>query len=368
MQDTATRFHQLPVTRVSPEAAGAVAVTFKVPTALRDTFRFEPGQFLTLRADIQGQDVRRSYSICSPRGRLDAAGELEVGIRPMQGGVFSNWAARELKSGFEMAVMAPQGRFVSMRPRAIHRVGFAVGSGITPILSVIASTLEEQTNSRFTLVYGNRSMASVMFNEALQDLKDRFADRLTLIHILSRQAQEVDLLQGRIDSAKVKAVISALLPAASMDEVFVCGPEGMIESTERALLDAGVPQRNIRTERFGSPALDALAPEQRRAAMASRPVELRGGVALTLTLDGKQHRLRMEAEDHVLDAALAAGLDLPFSCKSGVCCTCRAKVQQGEVHMDRNFTLEAWEIEKGFVLTCQARPLTAELVVSFDER
>lgn len=368
MSTAAPRFHLLPVSRVSPEAAGAVAITFKVPDALRGIFRFEPGQFLTLRAEIDGQDVRRSYSICSTRSRYLATGELEVGIRPMQGGIFSNWVARQIRSGDELAVLPPEGRFVSLRPRALHRVGFAAGSGITPILSIIASSLEDQPDTKFTLVYGNRSMASVMFNEALQDLKDRYPDRLTLIHILSRQAQEVDLLQGRIDSAKVQAIMSALLPAASMDEVFICGPEAMIDAAANALQAAGVPGRNIRTERFGSPALDALTPEQRRAAMASRPIEIKGGVALTLTLDGKQHQLRMNADEHVLDAALAAGLDLPFSCKAGVCCTCRARVQQGSVHMDRNFTLEQWEVDKGFVLTCQARPLTPELAVNFDER
>jgi ring-1,2-phenylacetyl-CoA epoxidase subunit PaaE len=368
MSTAAPRFHNLPVCRVSPEAAGSVAITFKVPAALEEAFRFEPGQFLTLRANIGGQEVRRSYSICSTRSRYRHERELEVGIRPMQGGVFSNWVVAQVKAGDLLAVMVPEGRFVSMRPRAVHRVGFAAGSGITPILSIVASTLEDQPDSKFTLVYGNRSMASVMFNEALQDLKDRFADRLTLIHILSRQAQEVDLLQGRIDSAKVRAVMAALLPAASMDEVFICGPQAMIEATESTLVAAGVPQRNIRIERFGSPALDGLTPEQRHSAAASRAAELKGEVALTVTLDGKQHRLRMSAHEHVLDVALAAGLDLPYSCKAGVCCTCRARVQQGTVHMDRNFTLEPWEVEKGFVLTCQARPQCADLRLSFDER
>jgi ring-1,2-phenylacetyl-CoA epoxidase subunit PaaE len=362
------RFHDLPVSRVSPEAAGSVAISFTVPSNLRDAFSFEPGQFLTLRAQIAGQDVRRSYSICSPRARFLETGELEVGIRPMHGGVFSNWAASGLKAGDSLAVMPPDGRFVSSRPRALHRVGFAAGSGITPLLSIIATTLQEQAGSKFTLVYGNRSMASVMFNEALQDLKDRYPGRLTLIHILSRQAQEVDLLQGRIDAAKVREVVEALLPAASMDEVFICGPEPMIEATEAALLACGVPARNIHTERFSSPTLDALPENERRAAAASHGPTLQGEVALELTLDGKQHQLRMGANEHVLDVAVAAGLDLPYSCKAGVCCTCRAKVMQGTVVMDKNFTLEPWEVEKGFVLTCQARPTSEHLAVSFDER
>ena len=362
------RFHDLPICRVNPEAAGAVAISFAVPPGLRDTFAFEPGQFLTLRAQIGGQDVRRSYSICSPRARFRNTGEIEVGIRPMQGGTFSNWAAAGLKAGDVLQVMSPDGRFVSNRPRALHRVGFAAGSGITPILAIIATSLEEQPLSKFTLVYGNRSMASVMFNEALQDLKDRYPDRLTLIHILSRQAQEVDLLQGRIDGAKVRAVVDALLPAASMDEVFICGPEAMIEATEAALLACGVPARNIHTERFSSPVLDALPAAERRAAAASHAPALHGDIALALTLDGKQHQLRMNANEHVLDVAVAAGLDLPYSCKAGVCCTCRAKVMEGTVVMDKNFTLEQWEIDKGFVLTCQARPTSRQLNISFDER
>ncbi|MDR3454526.1 MAG: phenylacetate-CoA oxygenase/reductase subunit PaaK [Rhodoferax sp.] len=362
-------FHDLTVSRISPEAAGAVAVTLAIPPALRETFAFEPGQFLTLRADINGESVRRSYSICCPRSQLARQSELEVGIRPMDGGVFSNWAATRLKAGDTIEVMPPDGRFGVRRPRALHRVGFAAGSGITPILSIIASTLEEQPESRFTLVYGNRRMASVMFNETLQDLKDRYPSRLTLIHVLSRQAQEVDLLQGRIDGDKVRAVIDTLLPVGSMDEVFICGPEAMIEATEAALLAAGVPQRQIHTERFTSPTLEALDPAARRAAVAAGQQKPEcGTVALTVVLDGKPNELRMGRGDHVLDVALTAGLDLPYSCKAGVCCTCRAKVLEGEVQMDKNFTLEPWEMDKGFVLTCQARPLTDRLVVSYDER
>jgi ring-1,2-phenylacetyl-CoA epoxidase subunit PaaE len=363
-----SRFHGLPVSRVTPEAAGAVAISFAVPAALREAFRYEPGQFLTLRAQINGDDVRRSYSICSPTARYRDSGELEVGIRPMQGGIFSNWAATNVKVGDVLPVMPPDGRFVSKRPRAIHRVGFAAGSGITPVLAIIATSLQEQADSKFTLVYGNRSMASVMFNEALQDLKDRYPARLTLIHILSRQAQEVDLLRGRIDAAKVRALVAALLPAQSMDEVFICGPEGMIDATQSALLECGVPARNIHTERFTSPRLEAVPPAQRHAASVQLTPEAVGSIALMLTLDGKQHALHMRADQHVLDVALAAGLDLPYSCRAGVCCTCRAKVTSGAVVMDRNFTLEPWEIDKGFVLTCQARPTTSEVVVNFDER
>ncbi len=357
------QFHDLTIRRVSAEAAGAIAVTLAVPEELRQTFAFEPGQFLTLRATVQGQDLRRSYSICSPRSRLTRQGELEVGIRQVDGGAFSSWAVAQLKAGDVVRVMPPDGRFVIKRPRALHRVGFAAGSGITPILSIMASTLEEQPASKFTLIYGNRRMSSVMFNEALQDLKDRYPDRLTLIHILSRQAQEVDLLQGRIDGAKVQAIIDALLPVGSMDEVFICGPEAMIDATQAALLAAGVPERQVHTERFSTGAAP-VAPTQ----AATAPKGPSAAVQLAVIVDGKTHELGMAASDHVLDAALEAGLDLPYSCKGGVCCTCRGRVIEGRVHMDRNFTLEAWEMDKGFVLTCQARPLTDRVVVSYDER
>ena len=365
---TAFKFHDLPVSNITPEAAGAVAITFKVPEDLRSGFNFKAGQFLTLRASIDGNDVRRSYSISSSQNSYLQNGTLEVGIRPVQGGVFSNWAATQLKVGDVLRVMPADGRFIVHRPRAIHRVGFAAGSGITPILSILASTLEEQTESKFTLVYGNRRMDSVMFNEALQDLKDRYPNRLTLIHVLSRQAQEVPLLEGRIDEAKVKEIVSSLLPAASMDEVFICGPEAMIEATEKALLEVGVPARNIRTERFTSPTLEALPADARKQVVLGHAPESKGDVALTVVLDGKKHQIQMSTTDKILDVALAAGLDLPYSCKGGVCCTCRAKVMQGSVEMEKNFTLEKWEAEQGFVLSCQAKPTSKEVVMSFDER
>jgi len=366
---TAARFHELPIARVTSEAAGAVAVTLAVPPEQRAAFAFEPGQFLTVRATIGGQDVRRSYSISSPRSAYTRQGELTLGIRPVEGGVFSNWAASALKVGDTLKAMPPDGRFTVHKTRALHRVGFAAGSGITPILSLMASTLEESPDSKFTLVYGNRRMGSVMFNEALQDLKDRYASRLTLIHVLSRQAQEVPLLEGRIDGNKVRELIATLLPVGSMDEVFVCGPEAMIEATEKALLDAGVRPDRVHTERFTSPTLEALSPDQRQAVVLGHPaVRTEGDVSLTVVLDGKPHELRMNRDERVLDVALNAGLDLPWSCRGGVCCTCRAKVLEGAVAMEKNFTLEPWETDKGFVLSCQARPTTDRVVVSYDER
>jgi ring-1,2-phenylacetyl-CoA epoxidase subunit PaaE len=360
-------FHELSIKKVSPEAAGSVAITFDIPSESLEKFHFEPGQFLTLRADVNGQDVRRNYSISSPRSQFLKHGELEIGIRPVEGGVFSNWAATQLKAGDTVKVMPPEGRFTIKKPRAIHRVGFAAGSGITPILSIAATTLEEQTESKFTLIYGNRRMSSVMFNEALQDLKDRFPGRFTMIHILSQQAQEVDLLQGRIDADKIKSIIYALLPAKSMDEVFICGPEAMIEVTEKALIDSGVPANRVHSERFTTSASQAHKVQADIDASKQKTSSAKS-VHMTILLDGKEHEIALSPDEHVLDAALNAGLDLPFSCKAGVCSTCRCKVTQGEVTMDKNFTLEADEMAQGFALSCQARAATQKLVISFDHR
>ena len=360
-------FHELSIKKVSPEAAGSVAITFDIPSESLEKFHFEPGQFLTLRAEVNGQDVRRNYSISSPRSQFLKRRELEIGIRPVEGGVFSNWAATQLKAGDTVKVMPPEGRFTIKKPRAIHRVGFAAGSGITPILSIAATTLEEQAESKFTLIYGDRRMSSVMFNEALQDLKDRFPGRFTMIHILSQQAQEVDLLQGRIDADKIKSIIHALLPAKSMDEVFICGPEAMIEVTEKALIDSGVPANRVHSERFTTSASQAHKVQADIDASKQKTSSAKS-VHMTILLDGKEHEVALSPDEHVLDAALNAGLDLPFSCKAGVCSTCRCKVTQGEVTMDKNFTLEADEMAQGFALSCQARAATQKLVISFDHR
>jgi len=361
----ALHFHPLQVKRVTPDAAGAAAVTLQVPEDLVPTFDFRPGQFLTLRAHIAGEDVRRNYSICSSHQRFTSAREIEVGIKPVEGGVFSNWAVKSLQPGASIDVMPPDGRFSPRVQDARHRVGFAAGSGITPILSIIASTLASDPRSSFTLVYCNQRVNSIMFHEALQDLKDRYPSRLTLVHLLSRQPQEVALLHGRMDEAKVTELLNTIVPAASIDEAFVCGPEGMITAVEAALHKANVPADRIHTERFSSPGAPASAhaPVVRKERMQK---DL--GFQLEVILDGKTHQMSLAAEDHVLDAALDAGLDLPYSCKGGVCCTCRARVIEGEVTMDKNYTLEQDEMDRGFVLTCQSRPVSRRVVVSYDDR
>jgi ring-1,2-phenylacetyl-CoA epoxidase subunit PaaE len=369
-------FHPLAISRVMPEAAGAVAVSFAIPPALRDLFRFSPGQFLTFKATINGQSVRRSYSICSSTQRFDTQGDIEVGIKPVEGGVFSSWAT-QLKPGDTLDVMPPEGRFTPRSTGAVHRVGWAAGSGITPLLSIIASTLAGEPDSRFTLVYCNQRSSSILFNEALQDLKDRYPARLNLIHLLSRQAQEVALFNGRLDAAKVSELLGSLVPAGAIDETFICGPEAMIEGCEQALLAAGVPRECIHSERFTSASQPAVAinsgaidarQQRARGQNSLQSAGSPGPIRLSVQLDGKSHELQMHTHERVLDVALAAGLDLPWSCKGGVCCTCRARVLDGEVAMEKNFTLEDWEVKKGFVLSCQARPLTDHISISYDDR
>lgn len=369
-------FHPLIIKRVTPEAAGAVAISFAIPPDLRDMYGFTPGQFLTLKATIDGESVRRSYSICSSTQRLVAEHDIEVGIKPVEGGVFSNWAT-QLQAGDTLEVMPPEGRFTPRLQGGVHRVGWAAGSGITPLLSIIASTLAGEPDSTFTLVYCNQRTGSILFNEALQDLKDRFPARLTLIHLLSRQSQEVELFNGRLDGAKVSELLATLIPPGSIDETFVCGPEAMIEACEQALLAAGVPRERIHAERFTTSVQPSVAMNSGAVSATGtratgqnglRESGAAGAIRLSVQLDGKAHELRMHAHERVLDVALAAGLDLPYSCKGGVCCTCRAKVLEGQVAMEKNFTLESWEVDKGFVLSCQARPLSERVSISYDER
>ncbi len=364
----APHFHPLFVKACTPLTADALQITLAIPPDLRDAFAFKPGQFVTLRAMVNGESLRRSYSICSTPAMLDKHQEIAVGIKQVEGGVFSNWAATALQVGDELDVMPPDGRFTPRATdQAMHRVGFAAGSGITPILSIMAHTLATEPASRFTLVYGNQRAGSIMFNEELQNLKDRYPARVNLLHIMSRQSQEIALFNGRIDQAKVAELLRSVLPAAGIDEAFTCGPEAMIEATERALLAGGVTRERLHAERFAS---NHTSPKKIAAYdhMTLTSGSKTSKYALEVVLDGKSHSMGMDDADNVLDTALGAGLDLPYACKGGVCCTCRAKVLEGKVSMDKNFTLEQWEIDKGFVLTCQARCVSARVVVSYDER
>ena len=359
-------FHPLRVRAIEPDTAEAVIVSFDVPEALREVFGFTQGQYLTLRSDIDGQDLRRSYSICA--GVDD--GELRVGVRKVRGGVFSNWIHANLRAGDTLSVMAPQGRFfVPLDPAAKrHHVGIAGGSGITPILSIMKTVLAREPLSRFTLIYGNRLLQSTMFKEELEDLKNRHMTRLVLQHVFSDEHTDAPLNHGVMNRDKIGEFLKTVVPANQIDHVFVCGPFQMNDEAEAALLAAGVPEERIHIERFGV-ALPAGAGQSVDAVVhEARPGDA-AQATITIIRDGLQRDIRFEkGQPSILDAAAAAGLEVPYSCTSGVCGTCRAKLIEGDVRMDRNFALDKKEVAAGFILTCQAHPLTDRVVLSFDER
>jgi ring-1,2-phenylacetyl-CoA epoxidase subunit PaaE len=366
---SAPRFHSLHIRDVRRETADAVSVAFEVPPSLRDAYRFVPGQFLTLRAALDGGELRRSYSICCGADDYEHRGELRVAIKRTDGGAFSTWANERLAAGNALDVMTPDGRFVREfdTVNRHHYVAFAAGSGITPVLAIIKTALAREPDSRFTLVYGNRRVETILFAEELEDLKDRYLDRFTLYHVLSREHQDVELFTGRIDAAKVAAFLDTLLPAADIDAAFICGPETMIGEVEGALTQGGVARDKIHVERFVAPG--TKAPVRAPLAAATAAVDNTESAEVEILADGIRRTLRVPyAGAAILDVALAAGADLPYACKGGVCCTCRARVLEGEVRMDRNFTLEDAEMRAGFVLTCQSHPTTSRVVVSYDER
>lgn len=357
-------FHPLRVRSVEPDTQDAVVVSFDVPENLRDVFAFTQGQHLTLRTEIDGKDLRRSYSICA--GMDDGA--LRIGVRKVSGGAFSNWIHAHLHAGDVVQVMAPQGRFFVPLDPAAHRhyVGIAAGSGITPILSILKTVLAREPHSTFTLIYGNRYLRSTMFKEEIEDLKNRYMSRLVLHYVFSGEHTDTPLTQGRLNEEKIGAFLKHLVPAASIDHAFICGPFQMNDDAEAALLAAGVPEERIHIERFGlarqaEGQVDAVEHEAKPGdAEQARVVIVRDGLSREIEFRKDQ--------PSILDCASAAGLEVPYSCTSGVCGTCRAKLLEGKVRMERNFALDKSEVEAGFVLTCQAHPLTERVVLSFDER
>jgi ring-1,2-phenylacetyl-CoA epoxidase subunit PaaE len=354
------RFHPLKVARIERETADAVCLTFEIPAELAADYRFDPGQHLGLRVRLGDDEMRRSYSICS----APHDDELRIAIKKVAGGRFSAWAVDTLQPGVVIDVMTPEGRFHTPldSAQARHYVAFAAGSGITPILSLARTILAREPKSSFTLVYGNRRQSSVMFHEALEDLKDRYLTRFVLYNVFSREVQEVELFNGRIDAAKVGAFLDTLIPVATIDEAFVCGPASMIDEVEAALLAAGVAAGHVHVERFGTPIAGGAAEP---AVHADDAAEAR----ITVAIDGVQREVDFLREHaSILEAGLAAGLDLPYSCKGGMCCTCRARLIEGEVKMHKNFALEQADVEAGYVLCCQSYPLTERVVLSFDDR
>jgi ring-1,2-phenylacetyl-CoA epoxidase subunit PaaE len=353
----AVEFHRLTIADVRRETPEAVSIAFTVPRDLADAYRFHPGQHLTLRTKVNGAEVRRSYSICVPPDE----GELRVAVKKVEGGLFSTLANDRIQPGDEIDVMTPQGRFgVPFDPQAERTyVAIVAGSGITPVMSILRSVLTREPKSRVVLVYGNRNTQSIIFRGALEDVKDRFIGRFTVHHVLSREKQEIGLLDGRIDGAKLDALLKTL-PQGGIDHAFLCGPGGLIADGKAALTRFGVPAERIHVEYFsadGSPVTTKAADKAADAEEAN----------VDIVLNGTHHAIAVRGGETIVEAGLRAGLEMPYSCRGGMCCTCRAKVTKGEVRMDTNYSLEPWELEAGYVLTCQAHPVTAKVALDYDQ-
>ncbi|WP_210257301.1 1,2-phenylacetyl-CoA epoxidase subunit PaaE [Chelativorans sp. ZYF759] len=354
------RFHELKVAEIVRETPEAVAIAFEVPDDLRNVFSFRPGQYLTLAADIDGEEARRSYSICSAPGER----HLKVGVKQIADGRFSGFVNERLNVGDTIRVMPPEGRFTSLTGERHDYILIAAGSGITPMLSIAKTVLAHEPMSTITLVYGNRTSGSIMFLEELEDLKDRYLQRFSMLHMLSRETQDVDILNGRIDGGRIVQLAERqLIEPLAADGIFICGPGEMIDSVTQSLRDYGVDPDRIRFERF-TPSGDAPPPRPR-----SREAEetARQGATIEVVLDGVRRSFTLEeADSGLIEAAQKAGLELPYSCAGGMCCTCRCRIVEGEAEMAVNYSLQPWEIEAGFTLACQSRPTTRRLVLDFD--
>lgn len=350
-------FHELTVAGVYEETADSRRVLLDVPEALRDTFTFLPGQHVTVAMDTGDGEIRRSYSLCTAPGEWP----LAIGVRVQPGGVFSGHVGERLKAGDTLQVMPPVGRF-HLPADAVpgqRYAAFVAGSGITPVLSMLRSVLENDPAARFTLFYGNREQRSTMFIEDLFALKNRYPERLQLHFLFSREEQELPVAAGRLDGDKVAELLAAFYGESLPDHVFLCGPDSMIDDAGRALEAAGIDPAHIHAERFGAP----------RKARPDVAGEARDDAAeITVILDGHRRQFTMPAaEPNIVDAAAAKGIQLPYSCKGGVCATCRTFVAEGEVDMAVNYGLEPWEVEAGFVLACQCRPLSDRVVLDYDK-
>jgi ring-1,2-phenylacetyl-CoA epoxidase subunit PaaE len=350
-------FHPLKVSDITELTDDAVCISFAVPPELADDYDFIQGQHLTLRTSLAGDDVRRSYSICAPA----KSGQLRIGVKVLPGGHFSGFAAGGLAVGDEIEVMTPVGRFYTpLDPaNAKHYCAIAAGSGITPILSIVSTTLAMEPHSRVTLLFANRTSRTVMFLEELEDLKNRYRDRFHLMHVLSREAQDSELLSGRLDAARLTKITETLVPTETVDEWFLCGPYDMVMDLRDALVQAGVEKEHVHSELFH---VDKAPPP------LIHPIDDGGeGSEVTISLDGRRSTFRLKAGDvPVLEAALRVRSDAPFACRGGVCGTCRAKVVEGAVEMDTNYALEPEEIAAGYVLTCQSHPTTPTVRLDYD--
>ena len=360
MDKPKTSFHALTVAEIRRETRDAVSIRFDVPDALAPHFTFKAGQYLTLRAEIGGEDVRRNYSICA----APAEGVLMVAVKAVAGGKFSTYANNVLQPGDRLEVMPASGRFTAPfgAERALSYAAFAAGSGITPILSILKTVLHSEPASRFKLFYANRQSGQIMFAEQLAALKNRYMDRLEIFHFLSMEEDDVALFNGRLDARKCAEIVSLLLDPADLDQVFICGPEGMMLGAEAALLAAGVPAETILLEFFLS-----AGPSTAQSESAAAVVQAAAGRRMGILLDGRKSTVVFDAAlGNILDSVRAAGMPAPFACKGGVCATCRAKLVSGEVDMKVNYGLTAEEVTQGYILTCQSAPRGDDVVISYD--
>lgn len=351
-----SQFIPLTIKSIQPQTEQAICIAFDLAPEQLDAFQYQPGQHLTIRHLTDDGELRRCYSICS-----DTQEDMSIAIKKIDQGQFSTWANAHLKAGDVLEVMPPQGVFFQKAAKAggQNYLGFAAGSGITPILSIVKSVLNRQAEATFTLVYGNRSWKQTMFSEQIMDLKDRFKERLQLVNIFSRELNDSDIFNGRIDTDKLQQLFQANLISAEADHCFACGPEEMMTAVETVLPTWGIQRSKIHTERFNT----GTAPKATAQQMESRSEE-----RVNIILDGRELIVEVsKQDDSILDAALRAGADLPYACKGGVCATCKCKVLEGQVEMAVNYSLEEDEIQKGYVLSCQARPTTANVRLSFDE-
>lgn len=353
-----SKFYPLTISDVKQETRDTIVVSFAVPAELQDTFSYQQGQHLTLRSEINGEDLRRSYSICSAVQER----QLRVAIKRAPGGLFSNWANESFVPGQRIEVMPPMGHFnVPLEAgNRKHYLAFAAGSGITPMMSIIKTTLLSEPHSHFTLVYANRASSSVIFKEELTDLKDAYLERFNVVYVMSREQQDVELFNGRIDRAKCDAFFASWIDLKDVDAAFLCGPEEMVQAVAASLQAHGLPKAQIKTELFA-----ASTPPRTHTA---RPVVGKQECEVTVIVDGYHNVFTMDKEkESVLEAGLKHGIDLRYSCKGGVCATCRCKVVDGKVDMDANYALEDYEIARGFVLSCQSFPVSDKLLLDFDQ-
>ena len=355
----ALEFYPLKIASIEPTAVNAVCVTFHIPAELENKFEFNPGQHLTLRHEIDGEKLRRFYSICSSQ----SDGGIRIGVRGIAGGRFSNYLNLDAKVGDELEVLAPRGRFCLEKKAAGKPIlAFGAGSGITPIYSILSNHLMGDPQSTATLVYGNQSAKSIMLRKDLNDLKDNYMERFQIIHMLSREQQDVDQFNGRVNAATIEKLANCgLIDPANAAQILICGPGDMIDSARNAVIGLGATDNAISIERF-------TAVENRNhkiSAQTQKAVE--SGATISFVLDGMEKQFAIEnAEDSVLEAAQKAGFELPFSCAGGMCATCRCKLVDGKVEMAVNYALEPWELEAGFVLACQSRPKTTNIRLDFD--